>query len=375
MGITILAFALSVALAAPFSASTSAIFSSPEKNDFTLSDIYAQIANDRAVRKLDDRIAILDIGHGGREEIAEMLEILTLCGPSAIGLDVNFEEARENDNRLLNAISNAPELVLPLGVTAIGNSFKISDKPFFYDSIKNPSYGVINLTTLSGKGNIREFTVNFPMANGEESPSFVTALLGKIAPDIKDELLRRGRRNEISAYHSREYNIYDLNDLLEAPEKFTDKVVLIGALDDASDMHATPINSYMPGVMIHAHALSTALDRDWYISLPKWADYLIAFVLCFLIILATVGIRNGIRGLLVRILQVILAYAAVRIVYSLFIDNHVICNFSTTLLMIAFGLFAVDIWNGIASLINLTSRQIKSLKNKKNKNLTCENLF
>lgn len=124
-GITLLALLLSMALEAPFSSSASAIFSNPEKNDFTLTDVYAQIADGRPVRKMEDRIAIVDIGLGGREEIADALELLQLCGVKAVGVDVNFEEPHEDDSRLLGAIASLPDIVLPLGVEPAGDKFRI----------------------------------------------------------------------------------------------------------------------------------------------------------------------------------------------------------------------------------------------------------
>lgn len=369
LGITILAFILSLALEAPFTASTSAIFSNPEKNDFTLSDIYAQIADNRPVRTLDDRIAIVDIGHGGREEIAEILEMLALCGPKAVGVDINFEDPHDDDSRLLNAISAIPGTVLPLGVEAGKRGFKISDAPFFHDTLQGPVYGVINFPAASSKSSIREFAVEFPMTDGSHVPSFVTALLEKSDPEAAARLRERGNTYETSSYHSREYNITDLEGIINNPENIAGKTVLIGALDEASDMHATPVNSYMPGIMIHAHALSTAMDSDWYGILPRWADYLIACAVCFIIVLATTGIRNGVRGLIVRILQIVLAYLAVRVGYTLFVDHHLICNFSNTLLMIAFGLFAVDIWNGIAALLAMSTTRIKELRKRNRENI------
>lgn len=369
LGITILALTLSLALEAPFTASTSAIFSNPEKNDFTLSDIYAQIADNRPVRTLDDRIAIIDIGHGGREEIAEILEVLALCGPKAVGVDINFEDPHDDDSRLLHAISSLPEVVLPIGVEADKRAFSISDAPFFHDTLPGPSYGVINFPAASSKSCIREFAVDFPMADGTTAPSFVTALLEKSDPDAAARLRERGNRHETSSYHSREYNITDLDGIIDNPELIAGKTVLIGALDEASDMHSTPVNSYMPGVLIHAHALSTAMDGDWYATLPRWADYLIACAVCFMIVLATTGIRNGVRGLIVRILQIVLAYLAVRVGYTLFVDRHLICNFSNTLLMIAFGLFAVDIWNGIAALIAMSAARIREFRKRNRENI------
>ena len=79
--------------------------------------------------------------------------------------------------------------------------------------------------------------------------------------------------------------------------------------------------------------------------------------------------------MIVRIIQVVLAYSAVRIGYELFIDKHVVCNFSGTLLMIAFGLFAVDIWNGMSALISLLKKNIKKIKNKRETTRTCENCY
>ncbi|MDE6810966.1 MAG: CHASE2 domain-containing protein [Muribaculaceae bacterium] len=367
LGITTLALALSFCLQAPFTASVSAIFSSPEKSDFTISDVYAQIADGRPVRRLEDRIAVVDIGHGGREEIAEALEILSLCGPKTVGLDINFMDPTADDSRLLDALQAIPEPVLPVGLDADGDRFSISDKPFFYDSLPGMTYGVINLPTATARSNVREYAVRFPVRQ-DTLPSFVVALAAKYDPDVLAVLESRDNDVETIAYHSKEFRIYSIDEIADHAEEFADKIVLIGAMSDADDMHQTPISSYMPGLMIHVSALSTLLDREWYSSMPRYTDYLLAFIICFLIVLATIGIKGGIRGLIVRILQVILAYCAVRIGYSLFVDRHVVCNFSNTLLMIAFGLFAVDIWNGTSALINLIGRKIKHSEEIKERN-------
>ena len=286
-------------------------------------------------------------------------------------MDIHFEEPTEDDSRLLGALQSVPNLVLPLGLASEGDRFRIDDKPFFYGQIPDVTYGAINVPTATTKSSIREYAVNFPMEKGS-LPSFVTALANKYDQEAVSELMSRGNKVETTAYHSREYRIYGLEEMADRAEEFTDKVVLVGSMSDASDMHPTPINSYVPGLMIHANALSTLLDREWYRSLPRYADYVLAFAICFLIVLATVGIKGGIRGFIVRILQIVLAYCAVRVGYSLFVDKHIVCNFSHTLLMIAFGLFAVDIWNGGAAIISMIAKNIKKLKHKREKTEICE---
>lgn len=363
LGITLLAFFLSVCLQAPFTASTSTIFSSPEKNDFTITDLYAQIADRRPVRKLEDRIAVVDIGIGGREEIAEVMEILALCSPKAIGLDVMFDEPTDDDSRLISSLQNFNNLVLPIGLEADGTGFKIVDRPFLAKEVPDARYGVINLPTSSAKSSVREYSIEFPTDEGV-MPSFVAALADIVDPIAVKEAQARGNGEETIAYHSKEYQIYSAADLADHAEELTDRIVLVGSLSDASDMHATPVNSYMPGLMIYAHALSTMLDREWFVNVPRYYDYFLAFTICFLIVLATVGIKWGTRGMIIRLIQAVLAYLAVRIGYSLFVDHNLVCNFSTTLLMIAFGLFAVDIWNGFEAIIIWINKKIKNLKNK-----------
>ncbi|MDE6792817.1 MAG: hypothetical protein K2J48_07030, partial [Muribaculaceae bacterium] len=112
-GMTALAFVLSWLLTAPFSASTSAIFSSPEKTDFILSDFYAQVADRRPVRNLSDRIVIIDIGRANRDEIAALIGDVGLCAPDAVGVDVNFEEARDDDSNLIAALASVEKIVMP----------------------------------------------------------------------------------------------------------------------------------------------------------------------------------------------------------------------------------------------------------------------
>ena len=365
LGATLLAVLLSLSLQAPFSASLTSIFSSPERTDFTLPDIFAQIADDRPVRSLDDRIAIIDIGIGGREEIAEVMEILSLCGPKAVGLDVNFEEPGVDDERLIKSLNLVPNLVLPLGVKSEGDKFVIEDKPFFYGEIPGVTYGVVNIPTASAKSSVREFAVNFPMKGGGSLPSFVTAIARISDPQAVANLYARGKKVETTSYHSKEFHIYPAERLADYAEELTGKIVLVGSLSDAVDMHPTPINSYVPGLAIHAFSLSTLLDRSWFIIMPRWIDYTLAFIICYLIVLSSLALKPNVRGLVIRIAQILLVYITVRIGYWLYIDHNIICNLSATLLMIAFGLFAVDIWRAIDPyIINLKGTFLK--KQKKN---------
>lgn len=359
---TFLGLLLSTCLIQPLSLSTSAMFSSPDKRDFQLPDLFAQIADNRPVRKFDDRIVIVNIGRSGREEIAEALSILSLCGPKAVGIDINFAEPSDDDQLLIESLNSLPNAVLPIGVTPSKQNgvFKIEDRPFFYEDCPELKYGVVNLPLKSEKGTVREYAVDFPTEIGK-IPSFVTALAEASDPDAVIKLKQKGKNTGITSYHSREYKTINLEEIEENAENLTDKIVLIGALEDAGDMHATPIQSHVAGVLLHAAALSTVLDGIWYNNIPKSYDYILAITLCLGIMLIVYGFKNNFKGLVLRLVQALLAYLAVRVGYELYVDHNIIFDISYTVTIIAFGLFAVDIWNSIETLWKISSKKLDNL--------------
>ncbi len=343
-----------------------------------MSDLFASVADDRPVRFLDDRIVVVDIGISGREEMAEALEILALCEPAAVGLDVHFAVPKDSvtDHRLAEAISNLPMQVIPYGLSAVegeNGEFEIDQKPFFADTLSDLTYASTNLAASEQRSTIRKFPVKFKTNKGE-IPSFATALAALGAPVTAERLLVRDHELETIDYPSREFKVIPLEDIADEAENLAGKFVLIGAMQDASDMHATPINSYMSGLMIHAYSLATILDGAWYSEISKYADYALAFLMCLILVYLCIGVGSKLKSLMLRIFQIAALYAAVRIGYALYVDNHVIFNFSYTFLMITFGLFAVDIWNGSEGLIEITRAKWRKYKSKKTE-LKCGNSF
>lgn len=360
-GITLLAFLLAQLLSSPFSASVTSIFSTPEKNDFILSDFYAQVADRRPVREVSDKIVMVDIGHHDREEIVALLEVVRMCQPKAIGVDINFAEPHEDDSRLLDFVATTPNVVFPLGLNIredSHDSFVVEDSPFFMDSIKNVRFGASNLPGKFAHSSIREFPVAFKMDDGSELPSFVAAVAAIADPDKFEELKSRKTDVEPIDYVSLQIPVMTLEEVFENPESLVDEVVMVGAVDEASDMHATPVAHSMAGLNIHSHALSTVLNSRYYRQLPKYVDDIVACFLCYLIVLISIGMTYKVKGLILRVLQVTLVYLSVRIGYSLYVDYRIIANFSTTFLMVAFGPFAIDVWNGSLGLVEFLRDRI-----------------
>ncbi len=132
-------------------------------------------------------------------------------------------------------------------------------------------------------------------------------------------------------------------------------------MENQSDMHATPPQRKLSGIEIHALALSTILNDNYIESLGSFTNLAIAFVLCFLMAIIHLSLPPEFKSLALRLLQVAVLYAIIRIGYSFFIEHSLIIDFSYTLLMMAFVLFACDIWYGVPGFCRYARRLISKL--------------
>ena len=361
--ISLFAFVLSMVLIQPFSASTAALFSSPEKNDFTISDFYNIVADGRDLAHLDDNIVIVNLDNSDRAEIAGLLNMISLCGPKAVGLDVTFEDRREGDSLLLEAISMTPALVQPINLVPVqgSDSFALGGYSYFYRP-GDDGFASSALPSKYANSTIREFRTVFPTRDAGSLPSFSLALARIADPDAAAELEQRGNKLEVINYHSRRFRCYEPSELIDHAEELAGRVVLLGALHEKGDLHPTPVNSMMAGSFIHANSLATVLDRAYMTSTPRWLQWLFGFLLCYLVVFTHLSLTVRIKGLVLRILQVGLLYATVQIGYYMFLIHNVVMDFSYALLMLTFGIFACDIWNGFAAISDWCVEKYRSFR-------------
>lgn len=371
LGITMLAFLLSTVLIRPFSFSAAAFLSNPEKSDFAITDFYSIVADARPVRTIDDNIAIINLSGLDREGIASVLDLMPLLQPAAVGLDVAFVEPHDDDSHLLEAIAACPNLVMPVSLThnsASGN-FSIKEISFFADSTASSvPLGATNLPSRYAKSTIREFQTYFPVAGdgtsrlGDSIPSFVVAVASVARPSMIPDLIRRGNRLEMINYPSRSFRVFTPEEIADNAHLLAGKILLLGDNDDLTDMHATPVTSTMSGVMIHAHSLATIVNQQYLNPFSKGQNWALAFGLCFIIVLTSLMLPVTVKGLVMRVMQILLLYLVVRLGYSLFLDYNLVIDFSYALLMLAFGLFACDIWIGVNTIVCYLIEKVRKLR-------------
>lgn len=363
-GITCVALLISMIIANPFTASVSNFFSTNDPKDFEISDLYVQIADRRPVRSYDNRIVVVDIDRSDREEIADVLKSISECDPEVVAIDINFELPKVDDSNLIDALTSQKSLVLPLGLGEKDGKFDITDRPFFYDTLPGVKYGAVNFPTKGNKNGVRDFSTYFPMSGGEMLPSFPVAIAELVDPEAVKQIRKKGEATGVIAYASREIPVIPQEEIMEHTSELAGNIVMVGALNDADDIYQTPLRWGESGVMIHAFALSTILDHKEIYRLPSYTDNIIAVVVCFIIIFLSISLTTRFKGVIMRCTQLLFAFLAVRIGYGMYVDHDIICSFTYTLLMIAFGLFAIDIWNGGEYLGEIIIRKIKKIKSK-----------
>ena len=359
-GITVLAYLLSLVLLTPMAFSGATVSALSGRNDFTFTDLYSQVADSRDVRAIDPDVVVINISGTERSDVAELLDFLTGCRQKALGIDVVFPEPSSNpevDGLLISAMRRLPGAVLAECVDYDGTT--VTERSFIADSLPACNAGAVNLPTNSDWGPVREFPVGYTLEDGSRLPGFAVAVASSYRPEALETLSQRGSSKETVNYVSREFEILTPRQLYDNPDAVTGKAVLIGTVDDESDLHPTPVSKAMPGVLIHAHAIATIVGGKYFHTVGNAVNWTIAFFLTFLVILFKLCVESKAVAFWMRVVQAALLIATIWTGYSLFLDRMVVVNFAYALLMVTFGFFACDLWTGFKEMTAPARQEIR----------------
>jgi CHASE2 domain-containing sensor protein len=313
-------------------------------SDFELTDYaFSKLRDDP---KPEERIVMVNIGHLGRREMAQQIQIISRFKPRVIGIDsfyncegglydtVNCPQLLDTLGNLLlsNAIQEAGNVVLVSKLMQTDSLSQAGDSDI-YDSVEysDPMFrnfsrsGFASLPTgaryqedvklcrsffpriyVKGKRQLA-FSVQMAMVydslkteqflardNDEEIINF----RGNV--EFQDTKTKALQREDLSASgFTGMFSALDVEDLLNGnftPDLFKDKVVIMGFLGDYfgdpawNDKFFTPLNKKvagranpdMFGLVIHANIVSMILNQDYVNELSDWEKYAIAFVVSLL---------------------------------------------------------------------------------------------
>lgn len=353
--------------------SSIAYFAPMEKAaDFTVEDFYQLVAEGRSVKQLCQEVVVVDIDTCKRTQIAEIIEAVDYCEPAAVGLDIFFDYPSVNDEPLLQAIRSCQHIVLPVQVEyeAATDSYTHISGSFFYNQLNRPLIGAVNLAGSSQLSIVRQIRPYFTQGH-DTLPHLVSAMLAEAHPKVWQRIRQRGGNQLIPInYAAYEFHILKPHEVLASAELLKGKMVLIGSVDDPIDRHLTPTRSEMPGLLIHAHSLSTLLHDVAIRQAPAWINWLLGLALCLLMLQIKLATTNlSIEGVLMRIIQLILLYLIVMGGYQLFVRYNYSLDLSFALLMVGLGFVAADLWESGSWIYEKVVQGVKCLRARQKKEI------
>lgn len=326
-------------------------FSPMEKaSDFRFSDFYTIVANDRAVHTLDSDIVIVSVDGCNRREIARTINDIDFCAPAAVGLDIAFSApSNPDDDPLTEALSLCANLVMPVVVTEENGMYSISHVSW-YDSVVKPSGGfaAVNIQGAEdARATVREFSAGFAVNNGK-IPSLPAALAAIADPKAAVRLTTRANNDEAISYISREFDILTPEEIINNTALLKGKIVLLGKLHDIADTHVTPVDNFTPGLLIHAYTTATILSGNFTRRLTTIENYLIAALLCYLVVWLNIYLKGTPLGsFFVRGIQLLLLYLMIVIGTAAYIHYNVDLNFAYSMLTTSLGVASCDVFDGL----------------------------
>ena len=341
-------------------------FSPTEKNiDFRSSDFYQLVADSRQERRLDTNIVVVPIDGLSRQEVLTVLEDIYASSPSVVGLDAFFPYPSDNDKPLYEFLQSHSNLILPMAVEQLDEDMYGILPMYLYDSLSTDRMGVVNMNVVHPYNTVRDFVMKYQTPSGEVY-NFAAAISRLADPEAFEKLQKRlADRGECLVdidFPSWEYTCINPDELLVSSQELEGKVVMVGDISNPQDFHVTPIGDNVPGVIIHANAISTVLNEGYHSKFPMWGLVIMVVVLCVLfVIFRTFLFSLGeADNMVMRIVQILMLFMVIWVGTRLYIHHNIILELSVPLVIIALVQVALDFWAGFLAAVRWAVSKVAS---------------
>ena len=305
------------------------LFSGGSVPDVEISDLYNAVGNRASTSMKAKNTTIVSIDGCSRREIADAIEMISSMEPSALGLDVFFMIEDADGDAIRDALMDIPSLVLPID---IHHPESVS---YFHDSIPGAKTGYVNIISTNATGMVRDYSVS-----QDGFPSFPYALAGE--PPIASFNIIRFDGKQIPVIRASELSMKDEPDI-------RNHIVILGGLDDPSDMYNTPLGHHTPGVIIHALVTEMISTGEFIRRSPPWVETALALGLCFVFLffmLLAKRYYDDAGTFFMRIVQLILIFVLFVLGCRMYIAKGLYLNLSFSITMLALGSLVFDIVAG-----------------------------
>ena len=232
----------------------------------------------------DSEVILVNIADYPREIIGKTVSTVSQAGAKVIGIDACFENPQPGDTlALIQPFAQTNNLILGLGLIPVDDS-SFSPRGSYFAKSNDIEEAVTNLYE---KG--RKVATTFSDSKNREIPSFDWAVARKFLPDLDEKEIHDNYINYMDFWYDNEYTPYDAQKLANCDDDYYEdfcqaaegKIVLLGVLSDHEDLHYIPSGDYVPGLLIHAFAISSIIHNKTIKGVPSALLWTVSFLICF----------------------------------------------------------------------------------------------
>lgn len=323
------------------------------REQYNLMDAYFAISNrigdERPYRYTSNEVIVVDIANiYDRNELADVIETVCMAEPRVVGLDVFFEEKKdeEADRRIRRSAADQrviSPIILSLGMPEDITSFKGAVLPFYMNDIKDNS-GFVNVASSGASQIVRTFPKSLSLGN-VDIPNMDIAIVREVSRLSYLKAIERESDVEYINYSLSSFTSISAESLPYNMDLLKDRVVIIGDRADVSDMHVTPLSPRTPGVDIHAMSVATILEEKYINVMSEAGAWILAFVTIFLFlpILRLVKL-NSWSSVFCPVIQTLLILISIFFYYIVFASHGYYVKVVYALMGIGFLDFAYNLY-------------------------------
>lgn len=249
--------------------------------DYSIDDFYYQILASTATPDTSTMVTIVDMSQvTDRGRIATIFQEVERQHPKVIGVDIVFEGLKENHQADMQiAMTSLDMKNTYFSYKLIDDSFRDGNyhetiHSFFAHDITPPiNEGFTNMPRNLYGGIKRKLSLG-RMVNGKLEPSLVK----QVADYYSEKELRPLTNEDIRInYSPTVFPVVPYDSIAQYRHLLEDRIVLIGAIHEESDMHYTPVGK-IAGVKLLGYAIETLIMGNNTKSLSLWLTAILSFI-------------------------------------------------------------------------------------------------
>ncbi len=323
--------------------------------DYNSGDYYDRLYHDNTTLPIDRDIVIVASDRIPNDSLPDVLRRIAHYGAKAIGFDLIFKNESSLNDELIDVIDSLPQIVMPVELIYddISSGITRGEPSLLDEYLDKPKGATVTLPLRPTMSFPRDMYLKVRVGDKDTIESFPLTLAKMKDPDLK---LGKTGETEAINFNVSDFEIIgyeefidpDLNSVIAS--LINGKIVLIGDVANKYDVHPTPVDENMPGIVVHAASISTLLNNRPIRPLGRIWN-LIFIIICVAIVTAADSyysdkddFRKGLGFLVIK--GVLLAVMLVG-GYLLYVHLGIRSDFTYSITLFMFSMMIADLWFGL----------------------------